>query len=65
MSTPTSAIRALWVALGLMLALLVGVAAGILAWMGGQHPAAAVLTGGAAFGGTVALTLMVKKALIE
>ena len=63
MSTPDSAIKALWVAICMMLALLVGVAAGILAWLGGQDPPAAILIGGGAFGGTVTLALTVKNAL--
>jgi hypothetical protein len=46
-----------------MLALFVGVAAGILAWLGGQDPPASILVGGAAFGGTVTVTLMIQNAL--
>ncbi len=65
MSTPDSAIKALWVALFLMLALFIGVAAGILAWLGGQDPPASVLIGGSAFGGTVTIALMIKNALSD
>lgn len=63
MSTTDSAIKALWVALCIMLALLVGVAAGILSWLGGQHPPGAILIGGGAFGGTVTVALLIMNAL--
>ena len=63
MSIQDPNINTLWVALCIILALIVGVAAGILAWLGGQHPPAAILIGGGAFGGTVTLTLMIKNAL--
>ena len=63
MSTQDPAIKALWVALCMMLALVIGVATGILAWLGGQHPPGAILIGGGAFGGTVTLALMIKNAL--
>jgi hypothetical protein len=63
MSTPDPAVKALWVALCVLLALLVGVAAGVLAWLGGQQPPAAILIGGGAFGGTVTVTLMIMNAL--
>jgi hypothetical protein len=63
MSTPDSAIKALWVALCIMFALLVGVAGGILAWLGGQHPPGAILIGGGAFGGTVTVALMIMNVL--
>lgn len=38
-------------------ALVIGIAAGALGYLAGGNPAAAVLTGGAAFGGAVALLL--------
>ena len=65
MSSLDLTIKALWVALCMMLALLVGVAAGILAWLGGQDPPAAILIGGGAFGGTVTLALTIKNALSD
>jgi hypothetical protein len=65
MATPDSSIKALWVALCVILALLVGITAGILAWLGGQHPPAAILVGGGAFGGTITVTLMIMNALEE
>lgn len=41
----------------LALSLVIGIASGVLGYMAGGNPAAAVLTGGAAFGGAVALLL--------
>jgi hypothetical protein len=52
---------AVWFALGLVFALFVGTAAGILGWLGGEKIAAAVLTGFGAFGGTITLVLLVIK----
>ena len=49
----------LWFALGLLFALFVGTGAGVLAWVSGQSVAAAVLTGGVTFGGTVTLVVLV------
>ena len=54
---------AVWFALGLLFALFVGTAAGILWWRSGQSVAAAALTGGASFGGTVSLVVLVIKLL--
>ena len=54
---------AVWFALALMVALLVGTAGGFLGWRSGQGPAAAVLTGGYVFGGTLTLTILVIKLL--
>jgi hypothetical protein len=48
-----------WLALGLVLALFVGTGAGVLAWLSGQVVAAAVLTGGVAFGGTATLAVLI------
>jgi hypothetical protein len=50
---------AVWFAVGLLFALFVGTGAGILGWVSGQGVAAAVLTGGATFGGTVTLAVLV------
>lgn len=49
----------IWFAIGLVFALLVGTCAGILGWLSGQDVAAALLTGGMAFGGTVTLVALV------
>jgi hypothetical protein len=46
-----------------MLGLLVGLSAGIFTWFSRRSLPAAILAGGGAFGGTVALALMVKNAL--
>ena len=49
----------LWVAVVLLFGLIVGAAAGAIAWSGGHHTAAAMLAGGGACGGTVTLGLLV------
>jgi hypothetical protein len=46
-----------------MLGLLVGLSAGIFTWFSRRSLPVAILAGGGAFGGTVALALMVKNAL--
>jgi len=56
---PRDPFVALWFALGLILALFVGTAAGLLGWLGGRNIAAAVLTGFGVFGGTTTLVLLV------
>jgi hypothetical protein len=45
--------------LAFVLALIIGIAGGVLSWMSGVHPAAAILRGGAAFGGVLALAVAV------
>jgi hypothetical protein len=54
-----------WIALALLLATFVGTAAGVLGWLSGQVVAAAVLTGGVAFGGTATLGLLILKAMSD
>ncbi|WP_459709417.1 hypothetical protein [Actinophytocola sp. KF-1] len=49
----------MWLAFAMIVALFVGTAAGVLGWLSGQSPAAAVLTGGVAFGGTLTLAIVV------
>jgi hypothetical protein len=49
--------RAIWLALILLTAVIVGAAAGWLAHAGGANPPAAVLTGGGAFAGATLLCL--------
>lgn len=56
---PRDPLTAVWFALGLLVALLAGVAAGVLGRLGGEHLALAVLTGFGAFGGTVTLVVLV------
>jgi hypothetical protein len=48
-----------WIALATILSLFVGTGAGLLAWLGGQVPATAILTGGVAFGGTLTLAVLI------
>lgn len=64
MSTSSSRDRdPVWIALALILGLFIGTAGGVLGWLSGQVPAAAVLTGGAAFTATVTLVLLILAAL--
>ncbi|WP_281898107.1 hypothetical protein [Phytohabitans aurantiacus] len=49
----------LWLAVGLLFSVIVGVAGGVLAWLSGQRPAAAIIAGGMAFGGAFTLVLAV------
>ena len=61
-SPPDSSVgseRALWLAIALLSAVLVGAAAGLLTWTGGANPANAVLAGGGAFGAATLLLLTV------
>jgi hypothetical protein len=51
--------RALWLALMILFSLIVGAAAGLLVWAGGDNPFVAVLTGGGAFGATLLLLLAI------
>ena len=53
----------LWVAVATMFGLLVGAAAGVIAWSGGYHAAAAMLAGGAVCGGTITLGLLIVNTL--
>jgi hypothetical protein len=46
-----------------MLGLLVGLSAGIFTWFSRQSLPTAILAGGSAFAGTVALALMIKNSL--
>jgi hypothetical protein len=52
-------VRGLWLAITALSATLIGIAAGVLSWLGGLNPPTAILTGGGAFGGTVLLALAV------
>lgn len=49
----------IWLSLGVLWSLFVGSGAGVLTWMAGQSPATAILAGGAAFGGTLALAILI------
>jgi hypothetical protein len=48
-----------WIGLAVLLALFIGTGAGVLGCLSGQVPAAAILTGGVAFGGTLTLALLI------
>lgn len=52
---------AVWFALGLIFAVFVGTAAGILGWLSGEKVAAAVLAGFGACGVTITLVVLVIK----
>ena len=58
-----SLVRTLLVLVALLLGVIVGETAGILAVVGGSTITAAFVTGGVAFGGTVTLALLVQSAL--
>jgi hypothetical protein len=58
-------LRAVWIALALLAALIVGAAAGLLSFIGGVAPPLAVLAGGGAFGATVILILTVLRYATE
>lgn len=52
-------IRALWLAITVLAASMVGTSAGVLSWLGGMNSPNAILAGGGAFAGTVILGLTV------
>lgn len=58
-SRPPDDLLPLWFAVALLFALLVGAAAGLLAWRGGYRPASAIVAGGYAFGGALTLAILV------
>ncbi|MFF0371276.1 MULTISPECIES: hypothetical protein [Micromonospora] len=58
-TTPTGNTRPLWTALIVLTAALVATAAGLLSVAGGVPVPLAIIAGGGAFGGTVALLLAV------
>ncbi|SCL26500.1 hypothetical protein GA0070616_3320 [Micromonospora nigra] len=49
--------RPLWLAVMILVSLMAGVAAGVIAWIGNLTPQAAILVGGSTFGGSVLLLL--------
>jgi hypothetical protein len=55
---PRDPLVAVWFALGLLVALLAGLAAAVLGRLGGEHLALAALTGFGAFGGTTTLVVL-------
>lgn len=52
-------LKAVWIAIGIVLALLVGESAGILAWLGGNKIPAAILEGGGAFIATITVVVLI------
>jgi hypothetical protein len=55
----TSALRALWLACVLLLSSITGIGGGVLAWLGGDNPARAVIAGAATFAATTGLAILV------
>ena len=49
--------RAIWLAIFLLAAAMLGGICGLLSWLGGMNPANAVLSGGGAFGSAIVLIL--------
>jgi hypothetical protein len=49
----------LWVAVAALFGLFVGTGAGLIAWSGGHHAAAAMLAGGSVCGGTMTLCILI------
>ena len=56
---PRDPLLAVWFALGVLVAALAGVAAGVLGRRGGEHLPVAVLTGFGTFGGTTTLVVLI------
>ena len=54
-----SATRALWLAVMILFSIILGSAAGLLAWLGDDNPFSAVLKGGATCGGALLLLLTI------
>lgn len=55
----TLAIRGLYLAVTLLFGLMIGTAAGVIAYLGGNPVGEAILTGGAAFAGTAGFVLLI------
>lgn len=49
----------LWLAIGAVFALFVGVGAGVLAWLSGDKVPTAILEGGGTFGATITIVILV------
>lgn len=54
-----SRLVAVWLAIGAVLALLIGSGAGVLAWLGGDKVPTAILKGGGAFVATITVAILV------
>jgi hypothetical protein len=55
----TTFVRSLWLAGALLLSLITGIGGGVLDWLGGDHPAKAIIAGAAAFAATMALAILI------
>lgn len=56
-------LMAVWVAISVLFSLLVGVGAGVLAWLGGVSAESSILTAGGGFGGSLTLCVLIIKLL--
>jgi hypothetical protein len=56
-SVPSGSVRAIWIAMTVIIGVIVGSAAGLLTFVTGAGIATAVLAGGGAFAGTVVVSL--------
>ncbi|MBT2449178.1 hypothetical protein J7F03_19180 [Streptomyces sp. ISL-43] len=56
-------VRVLLIGLAVMLGVIVGMAAGLLAWLSGSSAPVAIRHGGVAFGGAVTLSILIMTAL--
>jgi hypothetical protein len=61
MSATDKQIRAIWLTLIVLIGVIVGGVAGLLAWAGGSNPFNAILTGAGSFAGTVIFILTLVK----
>jgi hypothetical protein len=52
-------LTAVWLALGLVLSIVIGAFAGVLSWLSDHDVPGAVIKGGGAFAGTVALVILI------
>lgn len=55
----TFAVRGFWLAWGLLLSLIIGMAGGALGYLSGAHAASATMTGAATFSATLTLILLI------
>jgi hypothetical protein len=53
------ATRGLWLTCGLLLSVIIGITGGVLAHIGGDNPARAIIAGASAFAGATTLTVLI------
>lgn len=58
-TSPGDPLGPVWFAIGVLFALFIGTCAGVLGRLSGQNVAAAMLTGGMSFGGTLTLIILI------